>query len=272
MSKPACEPGPLQEKCLGRYLMTTAKACSTGAEASASGELYSAADSAFRIESPPTCMIRSIRCRKAGSPAGCSSRTQVDSTEQPGVCKVACTSTAAGHTQNLEALRPSASLHGVLLSVQASDDLPHHTCSIGRACSALVAACHMLPEARPFATVSRVCASRRSLSTSTPCCLSHCAPDLQQDDSPILRDHEFGFLLNRWPCCQRDEQEGHGFVFLTKVEGRVQVWDAQEKYRSFATSWRLQTSLFDLWSKRRRQKPKNFSQAFPQACSLHISL
>ena len=53
------------------------------------------------------------------------------------------------------------------------------TCSIGRACSAFVAACHMLPDASPFATASRVYARRRSLSTSTPCCLSHCAPDLQ---------------------------------------------------------------------------------------------
>ena len=52
------------------------------------------------------------------------------------------------------------------------------TCSMGRACSALDAVCHMLPAARPLATASRVRASRRSLSTPTPCCLSHAAPVL----------------------------------------------------------------------------------------------
>lgn len=49
---------------------------------------------------------------------------------------------------------------------------------MGRACSALEAVCQKFPDMRPFATASLVLASSRSRSTCTPCCLSHCAPDL----------------------------------------------------------------------------------------------
>lgn len=98
--------------------MTVTNACSTGAEASASGALYSAAARAFRMASPPTC-------------------------------------TAHVHHSSLSGLgfrgigRSSGSATCSRQHIMAGDK-QRQTCSMGCACCALVASCHMLHEALCF--------------------------------------------------------------------------------------------------------------------------